>query len=94
MHVLAASHLRDANIGKGYKVFGADITVGEPLRELGCEAVQLDVTSPDSIRAFAERMNGETVDIVLNVAGTLSCASRPSFGPHPDLTYFRRYEAS
>lgn len=54
---------------QGYNVIGADITIGDPIRNLGCQAEQLDVASPDSIQAFKQKLGDQPVDLLLNIAG-------------------------
>lgn len=38
---------------------------------MGCTHYQLDVTSLDSIKSFAEKLQGKTVDLLLNIAGVM-----------------------
>ncbi|KAF2726683.1 NAD(P)-binding protein [Polyplosphaeria fusca] len=58
-------------IKEGYRVIGADIIIGEHMKDLGCETIQLDVASPESIKALAEKVGGEPIDLLLNVAGVM-----------------------
>jgi len=58
---------------EGYEVYACDINVGEKLQSLKRDhAHSLDVTSPESISAFAQQLSGKPIDILLNVAGVAS----------------------
>jgi len=60
-------------IEKGYKVYATSRTVGPKLQSLNTEHKhQLDVTSPDSIRAFAQTFGTQTLDVLLNNAAISS----------------------
>ncbi|OCK75487.1 short-chain alcohol dehydrogenase-like protein [Lepidopterella palustris CBS 459.81] len=59
-------------VKEGYDVLAADINVGEGLKGLGCEIVQLDVSSPASIQAFKHQVKDRPVDLLLNIAGVMA----------------------
>ena len=66
------SSMNSANSwGKGYKVIALDRDDGDKIKGLGCERMQVDVSSPDSIRAFKQKhsANDEPIDLLLNIAG-------------------------
>ncbi|KAF2100092.1 3-oxoacyl-reductase [Rhizodiscina lignyota] len=59
-------------VGEGYDVFAADVNIGDKIKSLGSKAAfQLDVASESSIKQFAEQLQGQTVDLLLNIAGIM-----------------------
>ena len=56
---------------KGYKVIAVDKEIGAPITDLGCETSELDVSSPDDIDAFKQRIADRPIDLLLNVAGIM-----------------------
>ncbi|OTB12916.1 hypothetical protein K445DRAFT_25044 [Daldinia sp. EC12] len=62
-------------IREGYDVTAVDVNAGEQLKSLPCKTAQLDVTSPDSIEAFASSYGDGPLDLLLNIAGIMA---------HPD----------
>lgn len=56
---------------QGYKVIAADIEIGQPITDLGCETSELDVSSQESIEAFKQRLGDRPIDLLLNVAGVM-----------------------
>ncbi|KAF2107320.1 hypothetical protein BDV96DRAFT_589565 [Lophiotrema nucula] len=67
-------------VNEGYKVIGADITIGDPIKNLSCEAIQLDVSSPPSIKAFADQVGDQPIDLLLNVAGVMAPPHQDTLG--------------
>ncbi|KAG9998383.1 NAD(P)-binding protein, partial [Aureobasidium melanogenum] len=59
-------------VSEGYEVTATDYVVGDNLKSLGCRHSQLDVRSPESISAFISSLSGKTIDMLLNVAGTMA----------------------
>ncbi|KAF2185161.1 short-chain alcohol dehydrogenase-like protein [Zopfia rhizophila CBS 207.26] len=59
-------------VKEGYKVIAADITIGDPIKSLGCENIQLDVASPESIQSFKSQVGDQPVDLLLNIAGVMA----------------------
>ncbi|KAH7090740.1 short-chain alcohol dehydrogenase-like protein [Paraphoma chrysanthemicola] len=59
-------------INEGYKVIAADVNVDGPIKELGCEAVKLDIASTEDIRAFKQRVGEQPIDLLLNIAGIMA----------------------
>ena len=47
------------------------MTIGEPIKTLGCKYFQLDVTSTDSIARFKDQLGNEPIDLLLNIAGIM-----------------------
>ncbi|KAL2033157.1 hypothetical protein VTO58DRAFT_106329 [Aureobasidium pullulans] len=64
-------------ISEGYEVIATDYIEGDQLKALQCRHAQLDVRSPESISAFASSLSGQPIDMLLNVAGTMT----NTFGP-------------
>ncbi|KAF2470667.1 short-chain alcohol dehydrogenase-like protein [Lindgomyces ingoldianus] len=62
-------------VKEGYKVIGADITLGDEIKKLGCQSEQLDVASPESIQAFKQKVGDQSVDLLLNIAGVAASPS-------------------
>ncbi|OTB05392.1 hypothetical protein M426DRAFT_10715 [Hypoxylon sp. CI-4A] len=58
-------------IKEGYDVTAVDVNVGEKLKSLQSKTAQVDVTSPDSIAAFAKSYGDGPLDLLLNIAGVL-----------------------
>ncbi|KAJ4983799.1 hypothetical protein SVAN01_10719 [Stagonosporopsis vannaccii] len=58
-------------VKEGYKVIAADIKIGAPITELGCETSELDVSSQDDIEAFKSKVGDRPIDLLLNVAGVM-----------------------
>jgi hypothetical protein len=56
---------------QGFETHVGDRHAGDKLKSLECEAYQLDVTSPESIRKFADQLKGKAVDLLLNIAGNV-----------------------
>ena len=56
---------------RGYQVIGTarNIETAKELAETGATLVQLDVTDSDSVRAMAEKLKGEKIDLLINNAG-------------------------
>ncbi|KAJ4297917.1 hypothetical protein N0V90_005816 [Kalmusia sp. IMI 367209] len=69
----------------GYTVIAADKTLDSPIKSLGCEAHQLDVTSPSSISQFKEALADQPVDLLLNIAGVMSLNDTLDTVTLPDL---------
>ncbi|KAI1381495.1 NAD(P)-binding protein [Hypoxylon crocopeplum] len=65
-------------IREGYDVTAVDINIGDKLKSLQCKTAQLDVSSPESIAAFAASYGEGPLDLLLNVAGVMA--------PHADDT--------
>jgi NADP-dependent 3-hydroxy acid dehydrogenase YdfG len=63
---------------QGYKVIAADLNIEGPIKELNCEAVKLDIASPDNIQAFKQQVGDQPIDLLLNVAGT-SISAAPGY---------------
>ncbi|KAK3046761.1 hypothetical protein LTR09_011786 [Extremus antarcticus] len=59
-------------IDEGYDVHAADREAGPPLQALQCRLHVLDVSSPESISAFAAQLQDKPVDVLLNVAGVMA----------------------
>jgi len=59
----------DINFNQGFETHAGDHHAGDKLKSLECQAYQLDVTSPESIRRFADQLKGKAVDLLLNIAG-------------------------
>ncbi|KAI0121537.1 NAD(P)-binding protein [Hypoxylon sp. NC0597] len=59
-------------IQEGYDVTGVDVNVGDKLKSLQCKTAQLDVSSPDSIKAFAKAYGDGPLDLLLNIAGVMA----------------------
>ncbi|KAI1411719.1 NAD(P)-binding protein [Hypoxylon sp. FL1857] len=59
-------------IQEGYDVTAVDINVGDKLKLLQCKTAQLDVSSPDSIAAFAKMYGDGPLDLLLNIAGVMA----------------------
>ncbi|KAK5170222.1 uncharacterized protein LTR77_004808 [Saxophila tyrrhenica] len=59
-------------ISEGYDVHAADIEIGAALQSLQCRLHKLDVSSPDSISAFAAQLQDKPIDVLLNVAGVMA----------------------
>lgn len=52
-------------------MYAVDMTIGDPIKGLGCEYFQLDVTSTDSIAKFKEQFGDQPLDLLLNIAGIM-----------------------
>ena len=52
-------------------MIAADIEIGAPITDLGCETSELDVSSQDDIDAFKQKLGDRPVDLLLNVAGIM-----------------------
>ena len=52
-------------------MYAVDMTIGDPIKSLGCEYFQLDVTSTDSIAKFKEQFGDQPLDLLLNIAGIM-----------------------
>jgi NAD(P)-dependent dehydrogenase (short-subunit alcohol dehydrogenase family) len=61
----------DLNFNQGFETHAGDRHAGDKLKSLECQAYQLDVTSPESIRKFADQLKGKAVDLLLNIAGNV-----------------------
>ncbi|KAI0831583.1 NAD(P)-binding protein [Hypoxylon sp. FL0890] len=59
-------------IREGYDVTAVDVNVGDKLKSLQCKTGQLDVSSPDSIAAFAKAYGDGPLDLLLNIAGVMA----------------------
>ncbi|ETS79047.1 hypothetical protein PFICI_08900 [Pestalotiopsis fici W106-1] len=60
-------------IKEGYDVHAVDVNNGTKLQSLSCQTSQLDVSSPESIAAFAASFGDERpLDLLLNVAGIMA----------------------
>ena len=60
---------------KDYKVYALDVNVGPGLQSLtreGARISKLDVTSKNSIASFMTSIKNETIDVLLNIAGSSS----------------------
>ncbi|KAI1869994.1 uncharacterized protein JN550_005584 [Neoarthrinium moseri] len=71
-------------IREGYDVHAVDVNHGDKLRSLSCKTSQLDVSSPDSIAAFAESFGAEPLDLLLNIAGTMAATHDADSLEHVD----------
>ncbi|KAI1800836.1 short-chain dehydrogenase/reductase family enzyme [Daldinia bambusicola] len=58
-------------VREGYDVTAVDVEVMGGLKTLPCKTAQLDVTSPDSISAFAVSYGNGPIDLLLNIAGVM-----------------------
>lgn len=47
------------------------MTIGEPIKGLGCKYSQVDVTSLESIKKFKNEIGDAPVDMLLNIAGVM-----------------------
>lgn len=47
------------------------MTIGDPIKSLGCKYFQVDVTSPDSINKFKTDFGDRPLDMLLNIAGIM-----------------------
>lgn len=47
------------------------MTIGDPIKSLGCKYFQVDVTSPDSIAKFKADFGNQPLDLLLNIAGIM-----------------------
>lgn len=47
------------------------MTIGDPIKSLGCQHFQVDVTSPSSIAKFKSDFGDRPVDVLLNIAGIM-----------------------
>lgn len=56
----------------GWSVIAACRASSAELDALGVRVEPLDVTDPESVRALAERLDGTTVDLLINNAGVLN----------------------
>ncbi|KAI1101919.1 NAD(P)-binding protein [Jackrogersella minutella] len=65
-------------IGKGYSVTAVDLNSGDALKSLGCGTARVDVSSPDSIAAFAKAYGDKPLDLLLNIAGVMVSHDRDS----------------
>jgi NAD(P)-dependent dehydrogenase (short-subunit alcohol dehydrogenase family) len=45
------------------------VQINGPIKELDCEVVKLDITSPEDIQTFKQKVGDQPIDILLNVAG-------------------------
>ncbi|KAI4721721.1 NAD(P)-binding protein [Aureobasidium sp. EXF-10727] len=59
-------------ISEGYEVIATDYVVGDQIKDLGCRYAQLDVRSPESLSSFVSSLSGQSIDMLLNVAGTMA----------------------
>ncbi|KAF3000431.1 hypothetical protein E8E14_004691 [Neopestalotiopsis sp. 37M] len=60
-------------IKEDYNVYAVDVNNGDKLQSLSCHTSQLDVSSPESIAAFAASFGDEQpLDLLLNVAGIMA----------------------
>ena len=60
---------RQLTRNQGFETHAGDRHAGDKLKSLSCQTYQLDVTSPESIRKFADQLMGKAVDLLLNIAG-------------------------
>lgn len=65
-------------VKEGYEVVAADLHVGDKIKSLGCQTVQLDVTSTSSIGAFKKQFQNRKLDLLLNIAGQLQYPANAS----------------
>lgn len=47
------------------------MTIGDPIRNLGCRYSQVDVTSLESIKSFKKEIGDAPIDMLLNIAGVM-----------------------
>lgn len=47
------------------------MTIGEPIKSLGCKYFQVNVTSPESIANFKHELGDQRIDWLLNIAGIM-----------------------
>lgn len=47
------------------------MTIGEPIKSLGCKYSQVDVTSLDSVKNFKNEIGDAPIDMLLNIAGVM-----------------------
>jgi NAD(P)-dependent dehydrogenase (short-subunit alcohol dehydrogenase family) len=59
-------------IKEGYRVIAGDVTLGEPIKGLGCDVAPLDVTSSTSIEEFKKHVGDQPIDLLLNIAGIMA----------------------
>jgi short-subunit dehydrogenase len=56
---------------KGWDVHAVDVKLGDKIKSLGCAASQLDVSSPQAIEQFADKLKDKEIDLLLNIAGSM-----------------------
>ncbi len=56
---------------QGFEVIAMDVEIGAPIIDLGCETSELDVSSPEDIELFKQRVGDRPVDLLLNIAGVM-----------------------
>lgn len=59
-------------------MIAADITTSGPIKDLGCETHELDVTSPSSISTFKAAIGRRPIDLLLNIAGVMTPLAKDS----------------
>lgn len=47
------------------------MTIGEPIKSLGCAYHQVDVTSPDSVQSLKQKLADQPIYLLLNIAGIM-----------------------
>ncbi|KAF2829623.1 short-chain alcohol dehydrogenase-like protein [Ophiobolus disseminans] len=58
-------------VKEGYKVIAADVNIDGPIKDLGCEAIKLDISSSEDIQAFKQKVGDQPIDLLLNIAGVM-----------------------
>ncbi|KAK3645550.1 hypothetical protein LTR56_008990 [Elasticomyces elasticus] len=80
---------------EGYDVYACDRDISDKIKSLKTAKIyQLDVTSPESISAFARELDGGPVDVLLNVAGIMSPPEQDSVDSTTKAVLMRTFEVN
>ncbi|KAK5695309.1 hypothetical protein LTR97_008815 [Elasticomyces elasticus] len=80
---------------EGYDVYACDRDISDKIKSLKTAKIhQLDVTSPESISAFARELDGRPVHVLLNVAGIMSPPEQDSVNSTTKDVLMRTFEVN